>query len=827
MTSRPGRVTALALALAFAQIPSGAGAIELPVLETWLVSFDDVPDVQDLEVLGGIAVQLHAYEHLPTAAVVISSFDVGILRHLPGVTTLHPNATYEKLLAESTTTIGATQTWTDLGFDGAGIGVAIVDTGLDGTHPDLCAAEVFCQGTPVKTVQNVKILGRESYADPVLVLEDQINTDTSSGHGSHVGGIAAGNGAASTSTPFKYRGVAPGADLIGLGIGDAVEAVNVLAAFDWILENHEQYNIKVINNSWGPGKGTPYDPTHPVNRAVDAFWDLGITTTFGAGNDGPVTDTMNAFSVHPHAISVAGGTKEGHIAFFSSRGLPGSDLWHPDVTAPGYMISSVRASTGFYGDVGDLGSANPNVVDPADNAFYATNSGTSMSSPHVAGVVALIQQASFDSRGVYLSAEEVLNVLQRTATRDGNGGPGGLPNYQSYTMGAGYVNAFAAAQAAAAGTDLGPWDDGVVHETASFAKQVPAGTILTGGSYNVTIPVQPGAISIDVMMDWAVAANDLDIELRNPSGSLVRNTFLGCAPQNEPNGYSSFCTNIGNERVNVNFPVAGNWTATFRGAIANAPMDTTGMWSVVYPDGTPTSSVPAAAVTLTSDVPVQVMGRDVVLSAVATDANGNPVAGHDVTWDSIGVGGLAFGEDETHATGWAMATAQAASGLGTETVTVTVDGVSASVDILWIGVPEIPLPDPGPDPETEPQNTPGEVSGGGWVTDDGEKVNLAFHAEFHEGADTASGELSLNDHDGTKTKSDGVQYVVIDGNTAWLQGPAIVNGQSGYTITVEVTDNGNPGKDNDVVRIVVEGPGNYLDEIDATLGGGNLKVTPA
>jgi serine protease AprX len=788
-------------------------------LETWIVSYQQVPTSEDLEVLSGIAAEVHGFEHLPAAVVVLDPLNLGILTDLPGVLSVRPNEVYEPALSGSTATMGATEAW-DLGWDGTGIGIAVVDTGIDGTHPDLCADELFCvNGEPVKTVQNVKILGRESRAEPVFYLEDQLNTDTSSGHGSHVAGIAGGNGSASQSEPYLYRGVAPGSHLVGLGTGDAVEAVNVLAAFDWILDNHETYNIKVVNNSWGPGKGTPYEPGHPVNRAVDAMFAEGIVTTFGAGNDGPTTDTMNAFSVHPQAISVAGGTKEGHIAFFSSRGIPGDELWRPDVTAPGYMIDAPRASTGFYGDIGDLGSAN--VIAPEDEPYYATNSGTSMASPHVAGVVALMQQAAFEARGSYLTPTEVLDVLERTAVRNGNGGPGGLPNYQSYTMGAGYVNALAAAQAAAAGTDLGTWDDGVTYQTGTFAKQVPAGTLLTAGYVDVTFPVAAGAISLDVMMDWTVPVNDLDIELYRPNGTLARSTFLGCAPANEPNGYSSFCTNIANERITVTSPVAGTWRARLKGAIANLPEAVKGTWSVAYPDGFAATREPAASLTLTANVPLQVMGQPVDLTATALDASGNPVASAPVTWTTEGVGTLPFGEATTHSTGWAMGRAEAVSGLGFQTVTATVDGVSASTQILWIGVPEL-LPDPDPE---EPQNTPGEVSGGGWV-DDGTKVNFGLHAEFHAGNDAASGELSVTDHDGTKTRAAGVRYVVIDGNSAWIQGPATVNGMSGYTFTLEVTDNGSPGGGSDAWHLVVTNGSGYHDEMNAVLGGGNIEVSP-
>lgn len=424
--------------------------------------------------------------------------------------------------------------------------------------------------------------------------------------------------------------------------------MNVLAAFDWVIDNRDAHNIRVVNNSWGPGKGTPHDPAHPVNLAIAAAHEAGITVVFGAGNDGPVTDTMNAFSVDPRALSVAGGTKDGHLAFFSSRGVPGSDLWRPDVTAPGYMISAPRSSTGFYATIAGL--AAPDLDHPVaveDQARYVTSSGTSMAAPHVAGVVALVQQAAFEGQGRYLTPDEVQAVLQHTAVRDDLArGPGGMPRYQAFSMGAGHVDAAAATTAAAAGLHLTPWDDGVVTDVRTFAGTVGPAAVVPTQTFESTIEVLPDAISLNVMADWQVAANDVDLDLYRPDGSLALSTFLRCDPAAEPNGYSSYCSQVANERLTVVAPTPGPWRVVVRGGLAATLEQVTGLWSVTYPDGTTLPAAPApASITITADpAPVGLAGTETTLTATVTDAAGRPVPGAAVTWASDGVGEVLAGE---------------------------------------------------------------------------------------------------------------------------------------------------------------------------------------
>ncbi len=396
------------------------------------------------------------FRHLPVVAASATPAQVAAIRALPGVSSVYANRRLRYLLRESVQSIRADQVHA-MGYTGKGVGIAILDSGIDGLyHPGVAY--------PGRTVQNVKLaagmddLGVFDGSTPAvggdLFVENVGDTDTSVGHGTHVAGIAAGDGGGSSAG--SYRGVAPGAHLVGISAGDAIAVLWTLAGFDYVLENRARYNIQVVNNSWGTTGA--YDPEDPINRATKKVHDAGIAVVFAAGNEGPGPNTLNPYSAAPWVISVAAGCKlnvspeptgsvslcedESNagraplLAYFSSRGIPGDPLVHPDVTAPGANIVSSRAAFGLVMNGSDLTSdATTCNISLQHVDHYTCASGTSMSAPHVSGVIALMEEAS---RG-RLTPDQALAALVRTARP--------LPGYAEWEAGAGYVDALAAVKA--------------------------------------------------------------------------------------------------------------------------------------------------------------------------------------------------------------------------------------------------------------------------------------------------------------------------------------------------------------------------------------------
>lgn len=383
-----------------------------------VLTFEHYPRASELLAIRAAGLLARPYRALPMVAVQGTRLQLNSLPALPGLRSIHLDRRLSYFLDESAPRVGAPRAWGELGVTGRGVTVAVIDSGIDALHRDLPYGS--------KVIQNVKLAPDLLGAGP-LALEGLANTDTTSGHGTHVASSAAGSGAALGG---KYRGVAPGASLVGVGAGETLFILTALEAFDWVLQNRLKYGIRVISNSWGTSGA--FDERDPINVASRLAHASGLVVVFAAGNDGPGANTLNPYCVAPWVICVAAGHKDGRtLAGFSSRGIAGDALYRPTLTAPGVDIAAARATTGivthafFAVDLVNLG---------ADAAYYAAASGTSMATPHVSGAVALMLEAN-----PALTPDQVKATLQSTATPMG---------YAPHEAGAGFLDAYAAVRAA-------------------------------------------------------------------------------------------------------------------------------------------------------------------------------------------------------------------------------------------------------------------------------------------------------------------------------------------------------------------------------------------
>jgi len=258
------------------------------------------------------------------------------------------------------------ETWTRLGFNGAGVLVGILDTGVDLNHPEL---------------KEKVLMSRDFISD----YEDNEPND-GHGHGTHCAATLGGG-----SVGGRAIGVAPGVNLIVGKVfsdGGATSHSKIIAGMQWMADpdGDPQTNDfpRVVSNSWA---------THLTDRfqsAVDTWVELGIIPVFGAGNTGSRPSTIGAPAAYPNVITVGATDFVDEIAEFSSRGpvnYLGQTHIKPNISAPGVDIYSARTGGG-----------------------YRWMSGTSMATPHVAGVVALMLQADPDLR-----LERVSEILDQSA----------------------------------------------------------------------------------------------------------------------------------------------------------------------------------------------------------------------------------------------------------------------------------------------------------------------------------------------------------------------------------------------------------------------------
>jgi serine protease AprX len=318
---------------------------------------------------------------------------------------------------------------------GAGVGVAIIDTGVV-PAPDLANHVAYrVDFTPEHD-------GLDRY-----------------GHGTHMSGIIVGDG---TSSNGQYTGVAPGARLVSVkvaGYNGATDASVIIAALQWVIAHKAVFNIRVLNLSFGTDSTQPY-AIDPLDFAVEQTWRAGITVVVSAGNRGPGVGSIDKPADDPYVISVGAvdtqqteSAADDTVAPFSAQGPTHDGFKKPDVVAPGISIVSVRDPNSTVDQLHPLARV---------GEYYFKGTGTSQATAMVSGIVALMSQVN-----PLLTPNQVKGILMRTATK--------LPNQPG--SGAGEVNAGAAVNAV---NDilglLGPANGGLVASTGTGSLEASRGS---------------------------------------------------------------------------------------------------------------------------------------------------------------------------------------------------------------------------------------------------------------------------------------------------------------------------------------------------------------
>jgi serine protease AprX len=366
--------------------------------------------------------------------------------------------------SESAASFGSARAKVDFGMTGDGDGdvarytardhtIAVIDTGVDASHQELVGG---------------KVIGWNDFINHrPAPYDDQ-------GHGTHVTSIASGTG-----------GVAPGAAVIGLKVADAegVTSSSLIAqALEWCITNRAAYGIEVINLSLagpGPSDGAAVDD-RMVNRAVAA----GMVVCVAAGNEGPEPSTIGSPGAAVDAVTVGNMADTGRDGFYldpsSSRGPTLDRRVKPDLCAPGVDILAAHAGTG---------------------SGYRRLTGTSMASPFVAGLAALMRAAD-----PALTPAAVKAILKETAV------PFGRPGENS-EFGAGRLDAYAALARAAGRPGVAPARPDHLYRTGRLAG--------TGEWQAWDVPIDDTGFPFAASLVVEAAGADFDVEVYAPDGERV------------------------------------------------------------------------------------------------------------------------------------------------------------------------------------------------------------------------------------------------------------------------------------------------------------------
>ncbi len=528
------------------------------------------------------------FKHFPMVSMVVNADDMRRLANAPETAWIAEDRIHKPSLSQSVPLVEGNLAHTQ-GFTGAGQTIAILDTGVDASHPFLAPRVVSegCFSSNSSDTSSVCPNGQQSQTGPGAAAPC---SPGGCSHGTHVAGISAGNGP-------SFTGVAPGASLIGVQVfsqfnsssaclPDPAPCISaftsdIIAGLEFVLSQANSLNIAAVNMSLGGGSFTSFCDSDPTKVAIDALRAAGIATVISSGNEGR-TNAISAPACISSSVSVGSTTKQDTISSFSNSA---SFL---TLLAPGGGINSSVPGAGF--------------------TFL---SGTSMASPHVAGAFAVLRSADPTSGvdeligaliGTGLPITDTRNQITkpriRIAQAIASQGGGGDADLQVQPVGGFSASGepfgpFAPASQVYTLSNNGsdPLNFTVVNSEPWLAINPTTGTLAPGASAAVTVSIAPAATQLfpgtyttSLLFDntTGIGVDSLRVATLTVQGAgAINDKFDNAILLTNPSG-STIGTNVGAEKdsgePNHGLNVGGasiwwQWVATANGTLT---MDTRG-----------------------------------------------------------------------------------------------------------------------------------------------------------------------------------------------------------------------------------------------------------
>ncbi|MDP6378774.1 MAG: S8 family serine peptidase [Candidatus Thalassarchaeaceae archaeon] len=351
-----------------------------------IVDFDHLPTEADerlLEKRVDFRVQFR-YHIIDSIAGSVEVSQIGNLANLPGVVLVEIDGILSTQMADVNEIHGITNVWEETGYTGAGSVVAIIDTGIDGSHEGLNDLDDNNETNDPKVIGFYDVINRpaDTNGTDVEPYDDQ-------GHGTHCAGITAGTGAPT----YEYVGVAPQAQLVGVKVlseSGSGSFAQVMQGMQWTIDNRHKFNIRAASMSLGGPGASEWTASEQesTNRMANEMVRNGIALFIAAGNSAFSAQIGTPGSAED-VITVGALDKDTGIAIYSSQGPTEEGRIKPNIAFVGSNVMAPDFNTG---------------------TGYTSKSGTSMATPGAAGLAALMYQANPD-----LSPFDVRNIMQETA----------------------------------------------------------------------------------------------------------------------------------------------------------------------------------------------------------------------------------------------------------------------------------------------------------------------------------------------------------------------------------------------------------------------------